>query len=329
MRLVESKIGRLGIWEVMMAEAIYVNNLGHEDWLRLRQRGLGGSDAAAALGFSKWRSPMDVYLSKTSEVEVGEDSEAMRQGRDFEDYVAKRFTEATGKKVRRDNRMIFHPDYDFLLADVDRVVVGEDAILECKTASPYVRDRWADGAIPLEYEFQCHHYMLVTGAKKAYIACLIFGQDFIVREIDRDEELLEMLLEREREFWLDHVVKNVPPDPDGSRAYEDALRKRFKGGLEESIDLDIDKHAYDLYLYNKEQIKALEAYNKQFEQEIKLALGDNNFGESKHFTVSYKPSTSVRLDTKRIKAEAPEIYEKYGKESTSRRFLIKEIRDEN
>ena len=82
-------------------------------------------------------------------------------------------------------------------------------------------------------------------------------------------------------------------------------------------------------MFNKEQIKTLEAYNKQFEQEIKLAMGDNNFGESKHFTVTYKPSKSVRLDTKRIKKEAPEIYEKYGKETESRRFLIKEIKEDD
>lgn len=307
-----------------MSDAVSVKDMSREEWLRLRQRGLGGSDAAAALGFSKWKSPMDVFLSKTTEIEEQEDSEAMRQGRDFEDYVARRFMEVTGKKVRRDNRMLFHPDYDFLLADVDRVVVGEDAILECKTASPYAKDRWADGQIPLEYEFQCHHYMLVTGAKKAYIACLIFGQDFIVREIDRDEELLEELLAREVEFWTEHVAKGVMPEPDGSSAYDDALKKRFKGGLEESVYLDIDEHAYDLYLYNKEQIKDLEEHNKQFEQEIKLAMGDSNFGESMFFNVSYKPSTSVRLDTRRIKKEAPELYEKYGKESVSRRFVIKE-----
>lgn len=307
-----------------MAEAIYVNELSELEWLTLRQRGLGGSDAAAALGFSKWRSPMDVFLSKTTDIEEQEDNEAMRQGRDFEDYVAKRFTEVTGKKVRRDNRMLFHPDYDFLLADVDRVVVGEDAILECKTASPYAKDRWADGQIPLEYEFQCHHYMLVTGASKAYIACLIFGQDFIVREIERDEELIEELMAREIEFWREYVAKNEPPTPDGSTAYSDSLKKRFKGGIEDSIDLDVERYAFDDYLQRKELIKRLEIQNEQFEQEIKLRLGDHDYGKNEFLYVSYKPSTSMRLDSKRIKKEAPELYEKYGKESVSRRFVIKE-----
>ena len=305
---------------------VNVKDLSRDEWLEYRQLGIGGSDAAAACGLSKWKSPAQLYLDKTRPIEkVESESEHLRQGRDFEDYVAQRFTEATGKKVRRDNHMVSDSEYPFLIADIDRKIVGENAILECKTASPYVKDKWADGAIPIEYELQCLHYMSVTGARKCYIACLIFGTDFIIREIDWDDETIEMLRAKEIEFWTEYVEKGIMPEPDGSSAYDDALKNRFKGGLEESIELDTDKHAYDLYLYNKERIKELETYNKQFEQEIKLTMGDNNFGESKHFTVSYKPSKSVRLDTKRIKEEAPEIYEKYGKETESRRFLIKEI----
>lgn len=81
---------------------------------------------------------MQVYQDKVSEEIEEIDNEAMRQGREFEDYVARRFTEATGKKVRRANAMFYHEKYPFMLADVDRMVVGENAGLECKTASPYM-----------------------------------------------------------------------------------------------------------------------------------------------------------------------------------------------
>ena len=303
-----------------------VSKLSREEWLELRQVGLGGSDAAAACGLSHWKSPAQLYLEKTTEIEKEEsESEHLRQGRDFEDYVAQRFTEKTGKKVRRDNHMMSDSKYPFLIADIDRRVVGEDAILECKTTTPYNKDKWADGAIPIEYELQCLHYMSVTGARKCYIACLIFGTDFIIREIDWDDETIEMLRAKEIEFWTEYVKKGVMPEPDGSSLYDEALKKRFKGGLEESIDLKVDNNTYETYKSNRELIKSLTEQNKEFEQGLKLQMGDNNYGESKHFTVSYKPSTSVRLDTKRIKAEAPEIYEKYGKETESRRFLIKEI----
>lgn len=303
-----------------------VSKLSRDEWLELRRVGIGGSDAAAACGLSKWKSPAQLFFEKTGEfTKSNDDSESLRQGRDFEDYVAKRFTEETGKKVRRDNFMMADSEYPFLIADIDRRVVGEDAILECKTTTPYNKDKWADGAIPIEYELQCLHYMGVTGAKKCYIACLIFGTDFIIREIERDEETISMLKAREVEFWNDYVEKGVIPPPDGSSVYDDTLKKRFVGGVDEKVDLSIDKHTYEVYLFNREQIKRLEEENKKFEQGIKLALGDRDFGECDYFTVSYKPSTSVRLDTKRIKKEAPEIYDKYGKESTSRRFILKEV----
>ena len=307
---------------------VNIKNLSREEWLEYRQLGIGGSDAAAACGLSKWKSPAQLYLDKTNPIEKEEsESEHLRQGRDFEDYVAQRFTEATGKKVRRDNHMMSDDEYPFLIADIDRRVVGEDAILECKTASPYVKDKWADGAIPIEYELQCLHYMSVTGVKKCYIACLIFGQDFIIREVDWDEETIQLLRDREIEFWTEYVEKGVMPEPDGSSAYDEALKKRFKGGLEDSIDLDTDKHAYDLYLYNKEQIKTLEAYNKQFEQEIKLQMGDHDFGENNFMQVSYKPVTSVRIDSKRLKKERPDLYKEYTRQSESRRFYVKEIKE--
>lgn len=306
-----------------------VSKLSREEWLELRQIGIGGSDAAAACGLSKWKSPAQLYIEKTCQIQKEEgESEHLRQGRDFEDYVAQRFCEETGKKVRRDNFMMADSEYPFLIADIDRRVVGEDAILECKTTTPYNRDKWADGAIPIEYELQCLHYMSVTGARKCYIACLVFGTDFIIREIDWDDETIEMLKAKEIEFWTDYVEKGVMPEPDGSSAYDDALKSRFRGGLEESIDLEVDVSSYRAYQETKDLIKDLEAKAKEFEQDLKLQMGDNNFGESEFFKVTYKPSTSVRLDTKRIKKEAPEIYEKYGKETESRRFLIKEIRNE-
>ncbi|WP_257875767.1 hypothetical protein [Anaerococcus sp. Marseille-P3625] len=134
-----------------------------------------------------------------------------------------------------------------------------------------------------------------------------------------------MLRDKEIEFWTEYVEKDLMPDPDGSVAFDDALKARFKGGIEDSIKLDVDVNSYEIYKANKDLIKDLEDRNRKFEQDLKIQLADNNYGETSYFTVSYKPSISVRLDTKRIKKEAPEIYDKYGKESESRRFFIKEI----
>lgn len=148
-----------------MKKLINTLHLDRKEWLRYRKQGIGGSDAGAVCGFNKYRTAMQVYYDKTSDEIEEFDNEAMRLGRDLEEYVAKRFTEATGKKVRRANAMFYDEKNPFMLADVDRMVVGENAGLEIKTASPYVKSEWADDKIPLSYQMQCFHYMSVTGAE--------------------------------------------------------------------------------------------------------------------------------------------------------------------
>ena len=155
---------------------VSTSDLTHEEWLKYRKKGIGGSDAGAICGLNPYRSPMSVYIDKTEDNIEEIDSEAMRQGRDLEQYVAERFCEETGKKVRRANAIFYNPDHPFMTANVDRMIVGENAGLECKTASAFSADKWSDGKIPESYEIQCHHYMAVTGADSWYIACVILGK---------------------------------------------------------------------------------------------------------------------------------------------------------
>ena len=124
-----------------MKKLVSTLNLDKTEWLRYRKQGIGGSDAGAVCGLNPYRTAMQVYQDKITEETEEIDNEAMRQGREFEDYVAKRFMEATGKKVRRANAMFYDEKHPFMLADVDRMVVGENAGLECKTASPYMADK--------------------------------------------------------------------------------------------------------------------------------------------------------------------------------------------
>lgn len=303
---------------------VNVKDISHLEWLEYRQVGIGGSDAAAACGLSPWKSQAQLYFEKTTPIKMTEDNERMRQGRDFEDYVAKRFTEETGKKIRRNNFMMRDKEYPFLLADIDREVVGENAILECKTTSPFNKSQWEDGQIPLQYELQCHHYMMVTGAERCYIACLIFSTDFFYRVIERDEEVIEMLREREIDFWRNYVEKEVIPAPDGSVAYDDALKARFKGENEQSIALNLKENDFKDYMDRKALIKDLEALNRKYEQEIKLQIGDNLAGENEFLSVTWKPAIRKSIDTKRIKKERPEIFEEYSKETEYRTLRIKE-----
>lgn len=306
---------------------VNTNELGYEEWLAYRKKGIGGSDAGAICGMNKYRSAISVYLDKTSDkVDTKEDSEAMRQGRDLEQYVAERFMEETGKKVRKANAIFYFQEAPYMFANVDRLLVGEDAGLECKTASAYSVDKWSDGKIPPEYEIQCHHYMAVTGAKAWYIACVILGKSFVWQKIERDEELIDMLVQIESKFWNENVLKRQMPNPDGSEAAEQAIKEKFSESEEKSIllsgfDKALDRRREILELQNK-----LDQEKKEIEQKIKLYMEDAEKAENDNYVVIWKSISSNRVDSKRLKEQYPNIYQSCLKSSTSRRFEIKEVK---
>ena len=247
----------------------------------------------------------------------------MRQGREFEDYVARRFTEATGRKVRRANAMFYHEKYPFMLADVDRMVVGENAGLECKTASPYMAEQWENGKIPLSYQIQCLHYMAVCGAEAWYIAVLIYGKEFKYYRIERDEEMIADLIQIEEDFWQNYVLKRQIPSPDGSKLADSVIAEYYKQTITETIPLTGFNEKIKRRQELSEIIGKMDTEKRQIEQELKLYLGEAEIAENEQYRVSWKAVQSNRLDEKRLKEEQPEIYEKYKKSVLSRRFTVK------
>lgn len=306
-----------------MKKLVSTLNLDTESWLKYRKCGIGGSDAGAVCGLNPYRSAMAVYLDKTTDEIEMIDNEAMRQGREFEDYVARRFMEASGKKVRRANAMFYYEGYPFMIADVDRMIVGENAGLECKTASPFMADKWKDGQIPMHYQLQCYHYMAVCNAECWYIAVLIYGREFKFYKIERDEELINDLVRIEKDFWENHVQKGIMPDPDGSKIADSVIAEYYRQSVPQSVPLT----GFDEKLRRRQELLAvidrMDTEKKQIEQELKLYLGEAELAENERYRVSWKTVCSNRLDEKRLKEEQPEIYEKYRRETVSRRFTIK------
>ena len=306
-----------------MKKLISTLNIDKESWLQYRKQGLGGSDAGAVCGLNPYRTAIQVYYDKTSHLIEDVDNEAMRQGRELEEYVARRFCEASGKKVRRANAMFYDEKNPFMLADVDRMIVGENAGLECKTASPYLEEKWRDDKIPLSYQLQCYHYMSVCNADSWYIAVLIYGRDFKYYRIERDDEVIENLIRIEKEFWNEYVLKQVIPDPDGSKTADAAIAERFK----ESRSITIPLSGFDERLERRQELLSLlekiETEKRQIDQELKIYLGDAEIAENEHYRISWKNFSRSSIDEKRLKAEQPEIYEKYRRKTTSRRFTVK------
>lgn len=272
-----------------MKKLVSTLNLPHEEWLMYRKQGIGGSDAGAVCGLNPYSSPIKVYYDKTKDVTARSediDNESMRQGRDLEEYVAKRFTETTGLKVRRANAIFYDEKRPYMIGDVDRLIVGRKAGLECKTVSPYSENKWEDGNIPLHYQIQCYHYMSIFDVQEWYIAALIFGRDFIVRKLTWDEDVIESIRKIEGEFWNNNVLMRAVPKPDGSeisdRLIADTFSKAKEGqkilltGFSEKLTRRAELAA---------KIEEMSTEKSQIEQELKLYLKDSEMAEGDGFQV--------------------------------------------
>ena len=295
-----------------------------EEWLEHRRQGIGGSDAAAILGMNPWKSPMDVWLEKTGEFEdEPRDNEKMYWGNVLEDVVAKEFSIRTGLRVRRRNAILKHRKHHFMIANVDRLVIGHKAGLECKTTGQYSADDWAMG-VPEFYQAQVQHYMAVTGYQAWYVAVLIGGQEFRFFKLTRDNQFIKDLIEAENEFWK-MVEDRTPPPIDGTNASSELIKRLYpeaEKGKEVQLPYDAYQliQQYDQACEDEKRVKLLkdEAANK-----LKDMLGTAEKGTIHGRQVIWQNVTSKRLNTKALQKECPDIYEKYAQESTYRRFSIK------
>lgn len=306
-----------------MRRLVSTIDLPKTDWLKYRKKGITGTDAGAICGLNPYSSAFQIYQDKiTDEIEEF-DNESMRQGRDLEEYVARRFSEETGLKVRRANAIFQNEENPFMLADFDRLIVGQKAGLECKTVSPYSSDKWNDGNIPLYYQMQVQHYLAVSGFDCWYIAAVVFGREFLIRKIERDEELINYLIDIERGFWYNNVLAGIMPEPDGSDNCSEMIAKMyFKGQENKTINLSGYKEILDRRADLDKLIKKMEKEKKEIDQKIKMEMQDATVALEAGYKISWSNFEQNKLNTKKLKEEKPDIYKEYCKSSTNRRFTV-------
>lgn len=304
---------------------ISTKDMPHEEWLDHRRQRIGGSDASAILGMNKWCSPYTVWADKLGKLPPKEDNEAMRLGRDLEEYVAKRFTEATGKKVRRENNILINPDIPFAHANVDRMIIGEDAGLECKTTSVMNLKKFKNGEYPENYYVQIVHYLMVTGCERWYLGVLILGVEFKWFVIERDEDEIEALRKSEEEFWS-YVKSQQPPMADGSDSTSDTLSKVYPESNGASISLMAYENDLQQYSTLTDAIEGLTAQKDELANRIKAYMGESEKGESGKFKVSWASQVRSTFDRKRFEADNPEVdLSAYFKQTNLRPFKVSVI----
>lgn len=305
---------------------ISTKDMPHEEWLEHRRKSIGGSEAAAIVGLNPWASPYSVWAEKLGMIPPKEDNEAMRLGRDLEDYVAKRFTEVTGKKVRRENNIIINPKYPFAHANVDRLIIGEDAGLEIKTTTTLNLKRFKNGEYPANYYCQCCHYMAVTGAKRWYLAVLILGKELKVFTIERDDAEICALMRSEEEFWQ-LVEKKTPPAADGEKSTTEAINTIYTG---EDSGADVSLFGYESelsqYVALGDQIKELKKLQDGCANRLKECLGNSSRGEGTGYSVSWAPVVRSTFDLQLFARDYSDIdLSKYYKTSNYRTFKVSRI----
>lgn len=304
-------------------EVAYKN---HDEWLAIRRKYIGGSDASAVIGMNAYKSAYTLWAEKTGKIPEFEGNLITKVGAYLEELVAQLFTEETGKAVRKKNKTILNDNYPFACANLDRVVVGENAFLEIKTTNnfPLMRTLRNSNEFPEAYYCQCVHYMAVTGLKKCYLAVLINCRDIKIYELERDEDEINALMTAEAEFWK--LVENgTPPSTDGTISTAETLNTLYPFSTDDSIDVTPYNAELKNYLAISGEIKALKAQRDEYANRVKAYMQNAGRGETEDFRVSWKSSPRRVFDIDRFAAEHADIkLDDYYKETISKTFRVTE-----
>lgn len=315
---------------------VSTKNLSRDEWLKVRQTGIGGSDAAAAVGLNPYQSQLELWMIKTGredqlpKVDPEDDSSPMYWGNVLEPIVASHYAKRTGRKVRRVNAVLQHPDKDkaWMLANLDYSVVGSSdvQILECKTAGEFGARLWRDG-VPEYVQCQVQHQLAVTGKAAAEVCVLLCGQEIQIHRIERDDALIERLIELERRFW-EYVETDTPPPADGSESAGEALRYLYPQDNGEVVDFTDDPHLSDVFdqlVTARGELKALALHEERLKQTLQQAMGEATRASFLRGSISWKRSKdSSALDTRALLQDLPELMREYSvTRPGSRRFLVR------
>ena len=281
---------------------------------------IGGSDAASAMGISRWKSALQLWAEKTGKVEPEDISnrEYVEMGNELEDTVARLFTKRTGMKVRRAPKNYTHTKYDYMRCQVDRLVEGTDELLECKTCNAWAAKEWEGDEIPEDYIIQVMYQMLITGRSVGWIAVLIGGQKFVYKKIDFDAELAINIETSVIDFWA-MVKSETPPMAIGMDT--GFLAELYPESDEQIQAIEEMNDSIVLLQQTKINIKELQKTKDDIEAKLKQAIGDNAGLKTSEFILTWKTQGRRNVDVEALKRD--ELYEQYTTTSQTRVMRVK------
>jgi putative phage-type endonuclease len=308
--------------------------MNREQWLDERKKGIGGSDAAAILGLSPYKSALQVYLEKIGEYSEELSAERMYWGIQLEEKIALEYQKRNPQwtVTYNVNQVItYHYLDEWCMCTVDAMADNGycDKVIECKNVSEYTKDAW-NGKVPDHYLIQLMHNMYVSSAQLGVLCVLIGGQEWRSFEFEYDEELIDMIIEKEKDFWENNVMKRIPPAPQGASSAMLTRIYKHSNGTELVVADDSIGQAIKAYHAANKAKKEHEKAEEDSKAIIQAHLGLSAKGiyidepEKIAYAVSWSNVKGREaFDAKTFQAEHPELYAKYVKEGPGyRRFAV-------
>jgi len=286
---------------------------------------IGGSDVAAILGVSKWKTPYALWCEKkgqAGEPSTPERDKVLNRGKRLEPYIRQMVQDEYGMVATDINRIYTDSEHDFMRCEVDVQFGDENG--EIKTVHPFASREWGQELsddLPLAYVAQCQWGLMITGRKVCHVFALI-GDDLRRYKVTRDDVLIGGLRAKVLEFWHNHVLADVPPDAVNS----DDILAMYNGETSGKVieaNTNLLVHINQLRAC-KERMKELDGMIEAESEAIKLSMRDAEIiAMDGKPLVTWKSSEVVRLDTKAIKHDHPELCAKYARKAVERRFNLK------
>lgn len=241
-----------------------------------RYRCIGASDAAAVLGVNPYKTSLEAYMEIMGIIEKEEEKvgSPTYMGNLYEPAVAQYYQDITGLRLRYSHNTLRHKQHPYIICHLDRKIANQRKILECKTTQWVNHEEWGPSGTqqaPRPYIIQVQHQMAITNYEEADIAVLIKGYDFRYYTIPRDEIIINAIVEREREFYENHILPEIPP-PATCKNDVNLLYKEDNNNIIEATDEIAE--CVDKLAELKAQAKSLEKEKTEYQNKIALFMLD-------------------------------------------------------
>lgn len=287
---------------------------------RNKMYGIGASDVPTILGLNPFCTPLELYCKLTGVIEPQEQTEPQYWGSKKEGIIAERFAEDHNVKLMAYKKRFFHKTMSFFSCELDRIIVGTETNVECKSVNEFKKDDWSgkQDELPNYIIAQTQAQMGLSFRKETWVACLIGASNYVEKLVKFDEEAYAMIEKKVKEFWI--MVESRTP-PSAMIGDDDVLLLLNPKSNEQMQVLQEFETAVALRQELSTQIKELEKQKGEIEVKIKEAIGGNAGFITEKYVVKWTPVETSRIDAEAIEADG--LREKYSKTTQSRRLTVK------